>query len=294
MSINLFDSGGGGGGSASQVNEIVYLNNDANTVTLDDGRVYLKGNVYETTVSNYPDAFTSYQPAGLNFSVASQDTQPNAVATDGTNFYVVGSQNNKISKYNSSGVFQWDALLSSQGSNPKGITCAGSYLWVLLGATAYRYNLTNGVYTSVSMYIGSQDSSPVGITFDGFYLWVVGASTNKVYKYNTSNTYQNVSFSVASQTNAPEDIAWDGTYFYVLDAYQKVYKYNASGVYQGVAFTSTANAAPRGIVSKGGGDTSFFITGRTAQSVTEYKPAVGIASNNTAVAGVGQNYVRVK
>jgi len=290
MAIKL----GGGGGSASQINEIVYLNDSADTVTLDDGRVYLKGSVYETTVSNYPDAFTSYQPAGLNFSVASQDTQPNGVTTDGTNFYVVGSQNNKIYKYNSSGVLTWQVTTTSQGSNPTGITWMGSYLWVLLGSSAYKYRASTGVYVGPSIFMGSQDSSPVGITNDGTYFWMVGAANKKVYKYNTSGTYQSVSFSVASQTSAPEDITWDGTYFYVLDAYQKVYKYNASGVYQGVAFKSSANTAPRGIVSKGGGDTSFFITGRTAQSVSEYKPAVGVSSNNTAVAGVGQNYVRVK
>ena len=45
---------GGGGGSASQINEVVTLNNSADTVTLAMGECTLKGGVVETTLSTYP------------------------------------------------------------------------------------------------------------------------------------------------------------------------------------------------------------------------------------------------
>ena len=46
-----------GGGSTSQINEVVSLSNTADTVTLADGRVYLKGGgVLETDPSVYPSA----------------------------------------------------------------------------------------------------------------------------------------------------------------------------------------------------------------------------------------------
>ena len=166
----------------------------------------------------------------------------------------------------------------------------GNYLWVLLGAAAYKYSSSSGVYQNSSIYIGSQTGDPVGITTDDTNFWVLGKTTKTVYKYNPSGTYQFVNFSVASQTSAPEDITWDGTYFYVIDAYQKVYKYNASGVYQGIAFTTASTPSPKGIVSEGA---SFFVTGSSLDSVVEYKPAVGIPNAN-AGAWLGQNYVRVK
>ena len=49
MAITL----GGGGGSASQIDEVVTLSSTADTVTLADGRVYLKGGTYETTLPTH-------------------------------------------------------------------------------------------------------------------------------------------------------------------------------------------------------------------------------------------------
>ena len=94
MAISL-----GGGGSASQVNEIITLNNTASTVTLADGRVYLKGGVVETNVSAYPLAPSSVQAAGLSFSVAAQATTPSGITWDGTYFWVAGSGTGYINKY---------------------------------------------------------------------------------------------------------------------------------------------------------------------------------------------------
>ena len=65
MAIKL----GGGGGSASQINEVIALNSLANTVTLADGRVYLKGGVFETNTSAYPNAATGQGYSGTSFCI---------------------------------------------------------------------------------------------------------------------------------------------------------------------------------------------------------------------------------
>ena len=51
-----------GGSSTSQINEVVSLSNTADTVTLADGRVYLKGGLLETNLSTYPNAFYAWKP----------------------------------------------------------------------------------------------------------------------------------------------------------------------------------------------------------------------------------------
>ena len=62
-----------GGGSTSQINEVVSLSNTADTVTLADGRVYLRGGVLETDPSVYPSAATITGYTGTSFSTLSQD-----------------------------------------------------------------------------------------------------------------------------------------------------------------------------------------------------------------------------
>ena len=72
MAIKL----GGGGGSASQINEVVTLNNTADTVTLSDDRVYLKGGVFQTDLTVYPNAYSDFKAVGSEVYVGGQGTQP--------------------------------------------------------------------------------------------------------------------------------------------------------------------------------------------------------------------------
>ena len=185
MAITL----GGGGGSASQINEVVSLRNDATTVTLADARVYLKGGIFETDLTVYPNASNSFQYTGTNFSVASQDAYTLGITWDGTYFWTVGRASDSIYKYNAAGVYQSVSFsVASQDTSPSGITWDGTYLWVVgYGSdSAYKYN-TSGTYQSVSFSIASQDSSPEGIAWDGTSLWVVGTVIRNASKYEPVN-----------------------------------------------------------------------------------------------------------
>ena len=93
-------------GSASQIDEIVFFNDSANIVTLDDDRVYLRGGVFEDDLTVYPDAHSKILYLRENFSVRSQDTAPTGITWDGNYFWVVGASTDSVYKYNASGVYQ--------------------------------------------------------------------------------------------------------------------------------------------------------------------------------------------
>ena len=285
MAIKL----GGGGGSASQINEIVTLNNSANTVTLEDGRVYLKGGVFETNLSTYPLASVGYKYTGFNFSVNAQSTLPYAIEWDGTFFWVL-HYNGPVYKYNASGVYQnstWTT--ASQATNTRGLVWDGTHFWVLnFGGTVYKYN-ASGTYQNVSWSADAQTSDVKDMVWDGTSFWVVDGGSDAVYKYNSSGVYQNVSFSTASQATDPTGIAWDGTSFWVVDrSLKKVFKYNSSGVYQDLSFDLySGETGCYGLTWDG---TSLFSVGLTLDSVYKYSQANGVESVSNLG---GQNYVRV-
>lgn len=293
MAISL-----GGGDGASQINEVVILNQTADTVTLGDGRVYQRAGVIETTTSNYPDAKANYLPL-QKVSDLSGVSSPQGVAWDGTYYWVTDGSGDDVTKFNASGESQSTFSVSSQDTQPTGITWDGSYLWVAGSQNdrVYKYN-NSGTYQNSYFDISGQTTGPVGLTWDGSYLWLIG-NNEVVYKYNTSGTYQNVSFSVAGQTSQAQGIAWDGTSFWVIDGEEFVYKYNSSGVYQNDFFSvaiSTNEAT--GIVYNSTGS-KLAILSNQYDDLFEYQRGVGIAelSENQKSYGPtlgGQVYVRVK
>ena len=277
----------GGGGSASQINEVVTLNNTADTVTLSDDRVYLKGGVFQTTLSTYPNAASSIVDLGVTFNVTSEDTSPTGIAWDGTYFWVVGDTNNRVYKYNSAGVYQnYSFYTGSQTGSPVGITWDGTYFWLIGGINIYKYN-SSGTYQNVSF---STNQFMQDITWDGTHLWLVSYNGDAVYKYTTSGTYTGVSFSVAGQETEPLGLEWDGTHFWVGgNITDRVYKYNASGVYQNQSFAQPAGVN-RGIVWDG---SSLRIMHVTSDTVYKFGLAIGVPSVNSTYSLGGQNYVRV-
>jgi hypothetical protein len=180
MAIKL----GGGGGSASQINEVVLLNNTADLVTLSDGRKYLKGGTYETNLATYPDASTSLGYLGTSFYVGSQDTAPQGITWDGTHFWVIGYGTDAVYKYTSAGVYTGTSFsVASQETTPTGITWDGTHFWVVGVTTAVVYKYTSaGVYTGTSFSVLSQNANPYDITWDGTHFWVIGLTGDIVYK----------------------------------------------------------------------------------------------------------------
>ncbi len=293
MAIKL----GGGGGSASQIDEVVFLNNAASVVTLDDERVYLKGGVYETTLSTYPDATPTYIHDGTVIDLSGAFTTEEGVVWDGSYFWVVGAMSNmhdRVAKYDASGTYQ-NVLFYLGGSAERGtsrdVTWDGTYFWVIFtNGTVNKYN-ASGTYQA-TFSTASQTSDASGITWDGSHLWVVDRGSDYVYKYNSSGVYQNVSFD-ADPLYYPRGIVADGSDFWVVDdGYNKAIKYNSSGVMQ-QAFRLTDNIIT-GIAKVG---SNLWISS-TTYGLRKYVPALGIetytATTNNGQQAEGNNYVRVK
>ena len=123
-----------GGGSTSQINEVVSLSNTADTVTLADGRVYLRGGVLETDPSVYPSASTITGYTGTSFSTLSQDTGAIGITWDGTHLWVVGSSNDAVYKYTAAGVYTGTSFsIAGQTTTPSDIAWDGTFFWVVRG-----------------------------------------------------------------------------------------------------------------------------------------------------------------
>ena len=294
MAISL-----GGGGSASVINETIDINSAENLITLDDGRVYLKGGVTETNVSAYPDATQGFAYTGTNFSTAGQTNAQQDIAWDGTYFYIADDQNNRVLKYTAAGTYQTSLFsTASQDGQMWGIVCVGSdfYLCGNGNDKVYKYN-SAGVFQS-DFSLASQLTTPHAITYDGTYLWVLGdvsGSENVAYKYTTAGVYQNVSFSTDAQDIYSRGLAWDGTSFWVTgNSTDRVYKYNSSGVYQNVSFNVAGTGLkPLGVVWD---SSALWILDEDAQTISKYADQLGVTNNASAsqIANGRQNYIRIK
>jgi hypothetical protein len=291
MAIKL---GGGGGGSASQINEVVLLNDTADLVTLSDGRKYLKGGVFETTLSTYPDATTSFVYAGNNFSFASQTTyNPLAMTSDSTHYYLLDF-NDRVYKYTKAGVYVTSYAFTGAGVgiallNVDGIEWDGTHFWAVDYGNdrVYKFN-SSWVYQNVSYDISAQSTTPQGITWDGTNWWLLD-NNRTVYKYNSSWVYQNVSFSIGGQQNYVPDITTDGSYLYVLKGASSkgLSKFTFAGVEQEEINIDSIMGNEGGVTWDG---TYFQIASQQNDLVYQIQRANGIPS----VTDLGaQNYVRV-
>jgi hypothetical protein len=288
----------GGGGSASQINEIVYLNDSANTVTLDDGRVYLKGSVFETDPTEYPDAVFEWKALGPKIFYNGQGSQGRGMEYDGAWLWQVNNASNYLFKYNLSTLSyaSFGFSLNNQCSDAGGVAWDGNYFWVVCTNQnhAFKYN-ASGTYQNTNFSTYSQDADPHDIVWDGTHFWVLGNATKKVYKYNASGSYQNVNFSVGSEISDPRGLAWDGTYFYVtgyVDPTAKMYKYNSSGVFQSaIALPNPTSYATtyEGLVSIG--SDIWAGPGGDPYSIFKLTEASGVTADSQFG---GNNYLRVK
>ena len=291
----------GGGGSASQVNETIDINSAENLITLDDGRVYLKGGVSSTDTSTYPDATTALAYTGTSFSDSAQVNQPAGITWDGSFFWVVDrGSTNSVFKYNALGVYQNVSFsVGNQGTNPTDIVWDGSFFWVINNAASpykrvSKYN-ASGVYQNVFWeYNAVTTMDGEGLTWDGTFFYVVGNATDTIRKFNAAGVDQGVSYSVAAQETDPKGITFDGTYLWVIGASSyKAHKFNTSGVYQNESFSvSTQETNPEGIVWV---SPAFYVAGNSTQKVYKYQNQIGVTSVSSGLAVKGlQNYVRIK
>ena len=294
MAISL-----GGGGSASQVNETIEINSAENLITLDDGRVYLKGGVSSTDLSTYPDATAALAYTGTSFSDSAQVNQPAGITWDGSFFWVVDrGSTNSVFKYNALGVYQNVSFsVGNQGTDPTGIVWDGSFFWVINNAASpykrvSKYN-ASGVYQNVFWeYNAVTTMDGEDLAWDGTFFYVVGNATDTIRKFNAAGVDQGVSYSVAAQETNPKGITFDGTYLWVVGtASDKAHKYSTSGVYQNESFSvASQDSSAEGIVWV---SPAFYVAGNSTQKVYKYQNQIGISSQGGTEYG-NQNYMRIK
>ena len=283
-----------GGGSASAINEKKEFNSNANLITLDDGRVYLKGGVTETNVAAYPDATAGLAYTGTTFSTAGQANYETDIAWDGTYLYVLErGSNGAFFRYNTSGVYQTRvAVIASQDNTMQGMVCVGSdfYLCGDQNHKVYKYN-SSGVFQS-DFSVAAQGQYPHAIAYDGTYLWVLSNGNQTVYKYTTAGVYQNVSFSVQAQSTNCHGLTWDGTHFWFSERQtDKLFQYTASGVYTGFSFSlASQGTSPYGVVWDG---SALWTVDDSSSAVFKYQNQIGVDSQG-GIADGNQNYIRIK
>jgi len=190
-----------------------------------------------------------------NFTV-SQEGVPSGIyfKDDGTRFYIIGSSNDRIYQYDLS--TPWD--------------------------------VSTAVYNSVNLSVSAQDATPTDlfISPDGTILFVVGATNDRVYRYNLSSAWDISSatflnfFSVASEETEPNGLYFDptGTNMYVVGTTgDDVNQYTLGTAWDltTASFLQTFSVASQETVpvaiSFNNSGTRMYILGQTGDDITEYR-----------------------
>jgi DNA-binding beta-propeller fold protein YncE len=161
-----------------------------------------------------------------NFSVASQETGPNALSfkSDGTKMYVMGNTTDNVNEYNLSTA--WDISTStynqafsvqSEENNPHAIffNPNGTKMYVLgvTGDDVNEYDLSTGWDVSTASYlrnfsVQSEETFPQGLYFksDGSKMYIVGSNSYKIFQYSTQAT-STATFTYPSSVKFPSGTA---------------------------------------------------------------------------------------
>ena len=161
--------------------------------------------VYQYTLSTGFDVSTASYDS-LSFSVAAQDTAPNAIAfnSDGTKMFIVGATNDSVYEYTLSTAFNISTAsfvdsfsLTSQGTGAQDLffNADGTKMFVadLAEDAIFEYTLTTGFDISTASYannsfsVAAQEPSVRSIAFssDGTKMFVTGNNSNAVSQYTT-------------------------------------------------------------------------------------------------------------
>jgi sugar lactone lactonase YvrE len=179
-------------------------------ISSDDTNLYIAGPavqyIFQYTMTTAKDLSTASY-AGKILNVSGQETNPRGLSfsADGSKFYLVGINSDKVHQYNLS--TPWDISTGSytekimqvlyQEGNPCGLAISSDGTKVFIvgtdNDTIYQYNLSTaydvstGSYSGLSFSVAAQDGTPRGITFspDGIYMYIVGQSNRSVYQYKT-------------------------------------------------------------------------------------------------------------
>jgi len=201
---------------------------------------------WDITSATYTSVFSvhyeqAFDPADITFS------------PDGTKMFIIGSSNDKVSRYNLSTA--WDIttatyvselLVRAQDTYPLGVAFSpdGTKMFMVgrYNDSVYRYDLsivwdiTTATYVSLKD-VSAQETVPRGLTFsgDGTIMFVVGTGNDSVFQYNLTTAWDittaiyECSKDVSAQDTSPRDVDFtpDGTSMFVVGTENDlVYRYD--------------------------------------------------------------------
>jgi sugar lactone lactonase YvrE len=272
------------------------------------------GSAYDMTLKviganvgeGYDVANGSYD--SVSFSVTSQDTGPTGIyfKSDGTKFYISGTQNDAIYQYSLSTAWDMSTAsydntsfsVSTQSTFPEDVQFKtdGTSFYVSDRANdaIYQYDLSTAwdistaSYASKSFSVNSQEGASFAIVFkpDGTKVYVVGSINDTVYQYSLSTawdistaSYDSVSFSVATEESVPRALFFnpDGDKLWVLGASRRTYQYSLSTAwdvstasYDSVnLYTFNEDNTPQGLFFKSDGS-KLYVIGDANDTVYQY------------------------
>ncbi len=189
----------------------------------------------------------------IHFDTNSEDTTPSGITWDGTFFWILGDQNNRVYKYTAAGVYTGTSYdISNEETLPSGVHWDGTFFWItgVISEKVHKYD-SSWTYTGISFEIGSEvGGGGNGITFDGSYFWVVGVIGDRLYKYTAAGVYTGDTIDISNETEWARGVYWDGKSFWVVESTNKaVYKYASDGSYTGFSIDTSSEATlPYGVV----------------------------------------------
>jgi sugar lactone lactonase YvrE len=282
-----------------------------------------------TKINVYADVVNGTVTFNGSYSVAGQDTVPEAVAfsSDGTKMYVVGDTGDDINQYTLT--TPWDVLgtvtfngsydVSGQETSPQGVAFSSDgtrmYLVGSGGDDINQYTLTTpwdvlGTVTFNGSYsVSSEESTPTGVAFsnDGTRMYVVGSGGDEINQYTLTTPWDvlgtvtfNGSYSVAGQDTVPTGVAFssDGTRMYVVgqisdDVHQYIlttpWDVLGTVTVDGSYSVLTQVSNPTGVAFSSDG-TKMYVVGEIGDDVNQYTIEYLIAYDDITTASFQGSY----
>uniref|UniRef100_A0A6H1ZIW9 Uncharacterized protein n=1 Tax=viral metagenome TaxID=1070528 RepID=A0A6H1ZIW9_9ZZZZ len=211
------------------------LNNPANNSMVYGTTANLNITVTDNDSGYLNVSFYSWAYTGISYYIGSEETQPQGIHWDGTNWWIGG--NSKTFKYYSNWTYTGDNYtlyhyLGFTVSNAKDFFWNGTNWFVAGGNYIYKYN-SNWIYIDRYYLNGGNQN---GVYGDGTNWWVISNDNDIVYKYN-SDWSDNTSFYIGSEDTDPKSVDWDGTNWWIVGGTNgKVFKYYSNWTYTGDSY----------------------------------------------------------
>jgi sugar lactone lactonase YvrE len=184
--------------------------------------------VYEYSMSTAWDVTTA--TLGTTTSVSSEESTPSDIKfkSDGTKFYVIGTQQKTVFQYSLSTPWatatrSYDSVsfsLNSEDTDPQGLffNSDGTKMFMVgFGSdTAYAYTLSSAwdvsslSYTGQSFSVSSQENDPRGLAFntDGTKMFVSGNQQSRIHQYSTTNIFFPTGYQPVHTTASTDTTYW--------------------------------------------------------------------------------------